>query len=136
MGITIQNIEDNYLIALKRFLQDYEHFLVIDLHGCCDRDYDCSIWSNHYKTCDSNIIKMFERNFMKHNLSFDNGSDYLGGQVTRQCSFITSSFQMEIRRTIRSLKKENYYLLDSFICSMEESIYDTYNYSLILKRGL
>ena len=47
---------------------------------------------------------------------------------------ITNSFQIEIKRKIRTLKLENYYLLKSFIDSMEESIYKTYDYSMKLEK--
>lgn len=135
LGITLQNVDDNYLIALKKFIQDYKQFLVIDLHGCSNnRLYDCSIWSNNYKTCDREIIKMFEYSFNKSNITIDNGSEYLGGQVTRQCSLITNAFQIEVKRSIRNLKLENYYLLKSFIDSMEKSIYNTYDYSIKLEK--
>ena len=135
LGITLQNIEDNYLIALREFIQKHKHFLIIDLHGCTDNKlYDSSIWSNNYDTCEEKIIKIFQNNFINSNLTIDNGSEYLGGQVTRQCSLITNAFQIEVKRSIRSLKLENYNLLKSFIYSMEKSINDTYNYSIKLEK--
>ena len=135
LGITLQNIDDIYLIALKNFIQEYKQFLVIDLHGCANNKIcDCSIWSNNYKTCDQEIIKMFECNFNNSNLSIDDGNEYLGGQVTRQCSLITNAFQIEIKRAIRTLKLENYNLLKSFIYSMQKSIYNTYDCSIKLEK--
>ena len=135
LGTTLSHIENDYLNALKKYIQEFNQFLVIDIHGCVNsKEYDCSIWSNNYNTCDSNIIKIFENNFRCYNLSVDNGTEYLGGQVTRQSSMITNSFQIEIKRKIRTLKLENYYLLNSFIDSMEESIYETYDYSMKLEK--
>lgn len=135
LGTTLSHTENYYLNALKRYIQEFNQFLVIDIHGCINnKKYDCSLWSNNYNTCDSNVIKIFENNFGCHNLSVDNGSEYLGGQVTRQCALITNSFQLEIKRKIRTLKLENYYLLKSFIDSMEESIYKTYDYSMKLEK--
>lgn len=134
LEITLQNIDDNYLIALKKFIQEYRQFLVIDIHGCDNNKlYDCSIWSNNYKTCDKKIIKLFESNFNNSDLSIDDGNEYLGGQVTRQCSLITNAFQIEVKRSIRTLQLDNYNSLKSFIYSMEKSIYDTYNYSMKLE---
>lgn len=57
-------------------------------------------------------------------------SEYLGGQVVRQCSFVTNVFQLEIKRRLRTLKLENYCLLKSFIDSMETAIYESYDYSI------
>ena len=77
---------------------------------------------------------MFECNFNNSNLSIDDGNEYLGGQVTRQCSLITNAFQIEIKRAIRTLKLENYNLLKSFIYSMQKSIYNTYDCSIKLEK--
>ncbi len=130
LGRTLSYIDSSYLIAMKNFIQEFNQFLVIDIHGCTDsRQYDCSIWSNEYGTCEAQIVKIFEDNLCYYNLSVDNGSEYLGGQVTRQCSLITNAFQIEIKRKIRTLELENYYLLKSFINAMEKSIYETYDYS-------
>ncbi len=135
LGITLSKIENDYLKALKYFLQKHTQFLVIDLHGCADsKKYDCSLWHNDYQTCELNIIRIFETNFSNYNLSCDNGSEYLGGQVTRQSALITNAFQIEIKRKIRTLKLENYYLLKSFIDSMGKSIYETYDYSMRLEK--
>ena len=135
LGITILNLKNDYLRELKNFIHIYNQFLVIDLHGCMDaKQYDCSLWSNNYNTCNREIIRTFENNFNRFNLSVDNGSEYLGGQVTRQCSLLTNAFQIEIKKKIRTLKLENYYLLKSFIDSMEKSIYETYNYSMKLEK--
>ncbi len=134
LGETLSYIEDSYLIALRNFIYEYKQFLIIDIHGCSDnKKSDCSIWSNDYDTCCLSIIKTFENNFNYYNLSIDSGSEYLGGQVTRQCSLLTNAFQLEIKRKIRTLKLENYNLLKSFIDSMEKSIYETYNYYMELQ---
>jgi len=77
---------------------------------------------------------MFKYNFISSNLSIDDENEYLGGQVTRQCSLITNAFQIEVKRTIRTLKLENYNLLKSFIYSMQKSIYNTYDYSIKLEK--
>lgn len=135
LGKTLSYIENSYLVALKRFIKEYSQFLIIDIHGCNDnKKCDCSIWSNDYDTCKSSIIKIFENNFNYYNLSIDSGSEYLGGQVTRQCSLITNAFQLEIKRKIRTLKLENYHLLKAFIDSMEKSIYETCDYSMKLEK--
>ena len=108
---------------------------MIDIHGCKDvKQYDCSLWSNNYDTCDKEIIKIFENNFNNVNLSVDNGSEYSGGQVARQCSLVTNAFQIEIKRKIRSLELENYYLLKAFINSASKSIYETYDYPMKLTK--
>lgn len=135
VGITLANINNTYLINLNKFIKQSRPFLLIDIHGCRDdKEYDCSMWSDNYNTCDYQIISIFEKNFIKYNLSVDNGSEYLGGQVTRQCSMFTNAFQIEIKRKIRTLKLENYYLLESFIESMGNSIYETCEYSRKLKK--
>lgn len=135
LGETLVEIENDYLKNLKKFIQEYNQFLMIDIHGCVNsKDYDCSLWHNDYNTCESQIVKIFESNFNCHDLTVDNGSEYLGGQVTRQCALITNSFQIEIKRKIRTLKLENYYLLKSFIDSMETSIFETYDYSMKLEK--
>jgi len=135
LGETLLEIENEYLKNLKRFIQEYNQFLIVDIHGCVDsKDYDCSLWHNDYNTCQSQIVKIFENNFNCHGLTVDNGSEYLGGQVTRQCALITNSFQIEVKRKIRTLKLENYYLLKSFINSMETSIFETYDYFMKLEK--
>lgn len=135
LGTTLPKIENNYLIVLKRFIQEYNQFLMIDLHGCVNgRNYDCSFWHDNYATCDLDIIKIFEKNLSYYNFTIDNGNEYLGGQVTRQCALITNSFQIEIKRKIRSLMPEAFPLLKSFIDSMEKSIYETYDYSMKLEK--
>lgn len=135
LGTTTSYIESDYLRALKDFIIEFNHFLVIDIHGCVNnKKYDCSLWSDNYDACEQAIIKIFETNISNCDLSVDNGSEYLGGQVTRQCSLITNAFQIEIKRKIRTLKLENYYLLKSFIDSMEKSIYQTYDYSMKLEK--
>lgn len=128
LGTTLPQTENNYLKALKKFIQEYNQFLVIDVHGCTDnKKYDCSLWHDNYATCKSEIIKIFETNLSNADLSVDNGSEYLGGQVTRQSALLTNAFQIEIKRKIRTLELENYYLLKSFIDATEKSIYETYD---------
>ena len=135
LGTTILNLHSDYLKELINLIQLFNQFLVIDIHGCTNvKQYDCSLWSNNYNTCDREIIRIFKNNFNSVGLSVDNGSEYLGGQVTRQCSLITNAFQIEIKKKIRTLKLENYYLLKSFIDSMAKSIYETYDYSMKLEK--
>ena len=135
LGKTLLEIENEYLRVLKKFIQEYNQFLVIDIHGCANsKKYDCSLWHDGYNTCKKQIIRMFENNFNDYDLTTDNGTEYLGGQVTRQCGLITNSFQIEVKRKIRTLKLENYYLLKSFIDSMEKSIYETHEYSMKLEK--
>lgn len=132
LGVTLSHVENEYLIALREFIQSYHQFLVIDIHGYRDsKKYDCSIWSDNYKNCDQQIIRLFTNNFRNNELSVNDG--ILGGQVTRQIALITNSFQLEIKRKIRSLKKENFYYLQSFLEAMEKSIYETYDYSTKLE---
>ncbi len=135
LGKTLLKIENEYLRTLKKFIQEYNQFLMIDIHGCVNsKKYDCSLWHDDYNTCETQVVKIFENNFNCYDLTLDNGTEYLGGQVTRQCALITNSFQIEIKRKIRTLKLENYYLLKSFIDSMEKSIYETYDYSMKLEK--
>ena len=135
LGKTLLEIENEYLRNLKKFIQEYNQFLMIDIHGCVNsKKYDCSLWHDDYNTCETQVVKIFENNFNCYDLTIDNGTEYLGGQVTRQCALITNSFQLEIKRKIRTLKLENYYLLKSFIDSMEKSIYETYDYSMKLEK--
>lgn len=135
LGKTLLKIENEYLRTLKKFIQEYNQFLMIDIHGCVNsKKYDCSLWHDDYNTCETQVVKIFENNFNCCDLTIDNGTEYLGGQVTRQCALITNSFQLEIKRKIRTLKLENYYLLKSFIDSMEKSIYETYDYSMKLEK--
>lgn len=135
LGVTLSHVENEYLIALREFIQSYQQFLVMDIHGCNDnKKYDCSIWSDNYQTCDREIIRMFINNFNAGSLNADKGTEYLGGQVTRQSALLTNAFQIEIKRKIRSLKQENFYYLQFFLESMEKSIYETYDYSMKLER--
>lgn len=135
LGTTLLKIENNYLKALKNFIQEYNQFLMVDIHGCVNsKNCDCSFWHDNYNTCKSDVIKIFENNFNCYNFIIDNGTEYLGGQITRQCALITNSFQIEIKRKIRTLKQDNYYLLKAFIDSMEKSIYETYDYSMRLEK--
>lgn len=132
---TLYKIENDYLKTLKKFIEEHKQFLIIDIHGCINnKKYDCSFWHDNYNTCDENIIKIFTSNFNSYNLSTDNGSEYLGGQITRQSALLSNAFQIEIKRKIRTLKQENFYLLKSFIDSMEKSIFETYNYSIKLEK--
>ncbi len=129
LGITLPTIENDYLSSLCQYIQNIDSLLVVDIHGCTNsKKFDCSIWHDNYNTCDANIIKLFENKLISYGISVDNGSEYLGGQVTRQASLFTNALQIEIKRKIRSLKLEDTYLLESFINSMEESIYETYDY--------
>lgn len=131
IGITLPKIQNEYLIELKKYITNFNQMLVIDLHGCSDeRLYDCSLWTDNYKTCSQEMVKTFENNFSSLGLTVDMGSEYLGGQVTRQTSLVTDAIQIEVKRKIRSLKKENYQLLKAFIDAMEKSIYDVYDYSI------
>lgn len=135
LGTTLLKIENNYLKALKNFIKEYNQFLMVDIHGCVNsKNCDCSFWHDNYNTCKSDVIKIFENNFNCYNFIIDNGTEYLGGQITRQCALITNSFQIEIKRKIRTLKQDNYYLLKAFIDSMEKSIYETYDYSMRLEK--
>lgn len=63
-----------------------------------------------------------------------NENEYFGGKVIRQRSLIPNVFQIEIKKKIRTLKLENYYLLKTFIDSIEKSIYETYDYSMKLEK--
>lgn len=134
LGITINNDEDPYIMGIKSFIYDYNEQLVIDLHGCKDNKvYDCSIWSDNFKTCNKELVDLFSNSFSKYDLTVDNGSEYKGGQVTRQCALLTNSFQLEIKRKIRSLNEEDYKYLLSFLESMEESIYKISSFKKSLK---
>lgn len=132
LGITLPKIENTYLRALKDFILEYKQILVIDMHGCVNtKKYDCSLWHDDYSFCCKHIVRIFENSFRDHNLLVDKeGFEYLGGQVVRQCSFVTNVFQLEIKRRLRTLKLENYCLLKSFIDSMETAIYESYDYSI------
>lgn len=134
VGRTLKTVQNEYLLALKELLSSHWHFLVIDMHGCTDaKKCDLSIWSDNFKTCNKEIINTFEDNLKKYDITLDLGSEYLGGQVTRQCSFITNAIQMEIKKRIRSTKLENYYILKSFIDYMESTINEINEYSIKMK---
>ncbi len=136
LGITLTNIENIYLKELIKFISNTYHFLVIDFHGNNKRKtYDCSMWSDNYSTCSKDIINIFFKNFLYNNFSVDNGTEYLGGQVTRQISKITNAFQLEVERRLRTVKLESCYLLKIFLNSMEKSINETYEYYLKLKKN-
>lgn len=136
VGITLSQVDSEYLKVLKRIVQDYGQMLVIDIHGCTDcKKSDCSLWHDNYLTCDPYIINVFEKNISDCGLTIDDGSEYAGGQVTRQCAMITNSFQLEIKRKIRSLEIEKLYLLESFIKAMQKSILDTNHYFMKLKKN-
>ncbi len=135
LGKTLPFIDNNYLKVLKKFIQTNQTFLVIDLHGCSDiKKYDCSLWHDHNHPCDRKILQIFEKNFSIQNLSFDLGSEYLGGQVTRQSALLTHAFQLEVKRKIRTLSLENQNLY-AFLESMEDSLYETYEYALKLEKA-
>lgn len=125
VGETLKEINNLYLEYLLYVINKYDIKLVIDLHGCNDtHNVDCSIWSDAFKTCDSNIISLFENEFIKRHLSCDKyGNEYFGGQVTRQVAKITNVFQLEVKRYIRSLKRDNRDNLYNFIEAMESSIH-------------
>lgn len=136
LGYTLSQVDNDYLILLKKLVKFYSQFLVIDLHGCTNsKKYDCSLWHDNYKNCNIEIVKIFEDNFVVNGITVDHGREYLGGQVTRQCSLITDAFQLEIKRKIRSLKIENVDLLISFINSMSDSIEKTSTFVKKLQKG-
>ncbi len=129
IGKTLPSINSSYLKILTDFIRKYPQYLVIDLHGCRNsRKCDCSIWSRDTKPCDNQILTIFENQLEKHSLSVDMGSEFLGGQVTRQCSKITNAFQLEVKKRIRSLKEEDILLLEAFTVSMEQAIMDSNHY--------
>ena len=81
------------------------------------------------------VVKQYRESQVKSfDLLIDNGNEYLKGQVTRQCSLVTNAFQIELKKKIRTLRLKNYYLLKSFIYSMEKSIYETYDFSMKLEK--
>ncbi len=124
---TLNTIENEYLKALINFIKVYQQSLVIDIHGCKNkRLYDISMFTDNYKTCHQRIVNIFAKELRQNNLSVDDtGSEYLSGQVTRQCSLVTNAIQMEIKRKCRSLKEEDLIYLSAFIDSMEEAIKET-----------
>lgn len=135
LGVTLENVDNEYLAILRGFLQESHQLLMVDLHGCSNAwPHDLSMWSDNYGTCDEEIIKLFASNFSMQGLSFDSGEGCLGGQVTRQAALITNAFQLEVKRTVRSLEEQNYASLKSFLDAVEKSIYETYDYSRKLER--
>lgn len=135
LGITLPVLENEYLRALTKLITAPDFFLVIDLHGFKYRKKAaCSIWTDDNNPCDPVITSIFFKNFKLQNFSYDQGSEYLGGQVTRQSALITQAFQLEIKRSIRSLKLENLHLLKQFILAMQQSISETYEYSRRLEK--
>ena len=132
IGKTLPEANTMYLQYLLNMIELYDIQLVIDLHGCSDqRNFDCSIWSDNFKTCDSNIISIFKEKFNEYNISCDeNGTEYLGGQVTRQVSRLTNVFQLEVKRSFRSLDVADRDNLSSFIEAMENSIHKVYKYNI------
>ena len=54
--------------------------------------------------------------------------------ITNHYDMIFIHFHITNKQYIQSKKLENYYLLNSFIDSMEESIYETYDYSMKLEK--
>lgn len=136
LGETLSCVKNEYLKALKQFILEHDQFLIIDIHGCVTSEqYDCSLWHHDYRTCDRQIVKIFEGCLARHQLTVDDGSLYLGGQVTRQASLVTNAFQVELNRKIRTLKLKNYYLLKAFIDSMSEAIHETCDYSMKMKEA-
>lgn len=134
VGVTLENVDSDYIAELKDILIKNNYFLVIDLHGCKDeRIADCSFWSDNYSTCSKDILEIFQRNLSDKGLSYDDGSEFLGGQVTRQVSKITNAVQLEVRKRVRNLKRENVEYLEAFIKTLEKSIYDIYNFQLSIQ---
>lgn len=130
LGVTLKQVENEYLRSLIAFLREYRHFLVVDIHGASNRKIsDASMWSDN---CLLDILRIFEYNFNSNGLSTDFGLEYLGGQVTRQSGLITNAFQLELKRRIRSL--DNVLALESLLNSMEESIYEVCDYSRNFER--
>lgn len=116
-------------MILTDFIRKYPQYLIIDLHGCRNnRKCDCSIWSDDTKLCDNNLINIFEDQFKEHTLSVDRGSEFMGGQVTRQCGMLTNAFQLEVKRKLRSFEKEDSILLKAFTLAMEQAIIDSNNH--------
>lgn len=129
IGETLSFIDSEYLRVLTNFIKNHQEYLIIDLHGCRNiRKCDCSIWSDDAKLCDNHLLDIFQNQLEKHSLSVDRGSEFLGGQVTRQCGMLTNAFQLEVKKKIRSIKKENYSLLEAFTTSIEQAIIDSNNY--------
>lgn len=129
IGETLSFIDSEYLRVLTNFIKNHQEYLIIDLHGCRNiRKCDCSIWSDDAKLCDNHLLDIFQNQLEKHSLSVDRGSEFLGEQVTRQCGMLTNAFQLEVKKKIRSIKKENYSLLEAFTTSIEQAIIDSNNY--------
>ena len=128
IGKTLPEANTMYLQYLLDMIKLYDIQLVIDLHGCSDkRNFDCSIWSDNFKTCDPNIISLFNEKFAECNISCDvNGTEYLGGQVTRQVARLTNVFQLEVKKSYRSLDKDDRNNLYNFIEAMQDSINEVY----------
>lgn len=120
VGKTIKYVDNNYLNDLKTFIKENKIKLVIDLHGCNNKkEVDCSIWSDNYKDCNNKIINIFEKYLVENNLTVDRkGSEYFGGQVTRQCSLDTNAFQLEVKKEVRINKEKT----EKFVKAMEEAI--------------
>lgn len=131
IGKTLSIIHSEYLMVLMDFIQKNPQYLVIDLHGCRnERKCDCSIWSDNLTLCDNHIVDIFQNQLEAHSLSVDRGSEFLGGQVTRQAGFLTNAFQLEIKKNLRSMKEENYPLLESFLTAMKQAIMDSNQHDL------
>lgn len=136
IGITLNQIESNYLKALKEFILKNRQFLVIDLHGCSNkRLYDASIWTNYFATCQKEIVQIFGNYFLANNFTVDMlGQEFQGGQVTRQCGLITNAFQLELRRDLRTIEDES--TLARVIETFYSSINETYEYTLKLEKRI
>jgi len=120
LDYTVTDIENEYLKALRKYIEEYKQHLVIDIHGCKNnRLYDVSMFLDNHQPWDKKIVNLFARELQQNNLSVDDtGSEFLEGQVTRQCAQITNAIQMEIKRKCRSLKREDYPYLTAFVKSM------------------
>ena len=105
------------------------------MHGCKNkRIYDCNIWSDREQLCDKGIVTIFANNFNNFGLSAGLDNNFRGGQVTRQAGLVTNAFQLEIKRRIRSIKEDNWNLLNAFLLSMERSISETSELLLRFKK--
>lgn len=111
-------------------IKKYKIELVIDLHGCSNmHEFDCGIWTDNFKTCNFEIASLLSEKLEQKNFICDvKGKEYLGGQVTRQVGLLTNGLQLEVKRYIRSLKKENMQELYKFIDGMCSAIHEINGY--------
>lgn len=135
VGITLNNLQSEYIKILLKLAKEWENSLIIDMHGCKNkRLYDCNIWSDREQLCDKGIVTIFANNFNNFGLSAGLDNNFRGGQVTRQAGLVTNAFQLEIKRRIRSIKEDNWNLLNAFLLSMERSISETSELLLRFKK--